>query len=112
LRDQDPLSCMTLRVGESNLLPPGQDLLLDTLVRLTEMVVNLKVDGTSELVEGRLRVGLKQMVQSKIEGVRNEKDNLMVLKGFCVELKHGLFIFCGWLVTRSAGCTLLDFDNP
>jgi hypothetical protein len=47
------------RVGESNVLPPGQDLLRDPFVRLTEMVVNLKVDGMSELIEVRLRVGLK-----------------------------------------------------
>jgi hypothetical protein len=85
-------------VGETDVLPPGQDLLLDPVFRPTEMMANLKVDGMSELDEGRLRVGLKQMVQSKTEGVRNEKHNLVVLEGFCVELKNRLFVLCGWLV--------------
>jgi hypothetical protein len=71
-------------VGESDVLPPGQDFLLGPLVGLAEMVVNLHVDCTSMLVERKFRVGFKQVVKSKVKGVRNEKHHLMVLEDFAL----------------------------
>jgi hypothetical protein len=97
-------------VDEDDALPPGKNLLLDPFIRLTEIVVNLEVDGATELVERRLKVGLKQMVQSEIKGVRDENHNLVELEGFCIELKDGLSILCGWLIAGCFGCTFLDLD--
>jgi hypothetical protein len=68
-------------IGESNVLPPGQDLLLGPLVRLAEMVVDLQVDCTFEHIERSFRVGLKHMVKSKFRGVINKKYHLMVMEG-------------------------------
>jgi hypothetical protein len=49
-------------IGESNVLPPGEDLLLDPFVRLTEVVINLKVHRAAELIEGGFRARLEQVM--------------------------------------------------
>ena len=56
-------------VDEGNGLPSANDLLLNPLVRLSEVVVNGLVNHLTKAVESRLWVWLQQVVKREVQGV-------------------------------------------
>jgi hypothetical protein len=80
------------RIGRKSDLPPGHDLLLGPLVRLTEMIVKLEVDSSPKLLNRRGRERFEKVIKCEFKRVTLDEYHLVILKSFCIVFQ-GLLLF-------------------